>query len=340
MRRNGLATVAALLLFLPHSLPGEEILVIGANVWSGLTYQGVFSSGSFEEPGDRSFRFDLLSEEVQALDPDVAVFFEANPLPAYAERLSGLLEMDSLFYVRRGGYRVGPVGFPTNVREGTVVLADGRLELEDTGRRVLSGGFVTNVTSAQSGEVSHVVATRITLEERRVHLFAINLFSSPAADGGSLNRLLQAYLAGDLSGEAYRRRVELAVTGAERRLEEARGALSFINEVAGAEPAILLGTFYAPPDSPEVRLFFEAGFVDAWRQSGGITWDPVNNGNIDTEANPHVPGEAARIDYIMVRGDGIRVRSSEVILDEPTYGEYPSDHYGLAARIEVSPASE
>ena len=325
---------------MPYSLAGEEILVIGANVWSGLTYQGVVSSGSFEEPGDRSFRFDLLAQEVEALEPDLAVFFEANPLPSYAERLGGLLEMDSLFYVRRGGYRVGPVGFPTNLREGTVVLADGRLELEDTGRRVLSGGFVTNVTSAQSGEVSHVLASRITLEERQVHLFAVNLFSSPLADGGSLGRLLQAYLAGDLSGEEYRRRVDLAVTGAERRLEEARTALSFINEVAGAGPTILVGTLYAPPGSPEVRLFYEAGFEDAWRGSGGITWDPGNNNNIDTEANPQVPGEAARIDYIMVRGDGIRVQSSDVILDEPTYGEYPSDHYGLAARIEVSPASE
>jgi hypothetical protein len=340
VRRNGLATLAALLLLLPHSLAGEEILVIGANVWSGLSYQGFFSSRSFEEPGDRSFRFDLLSEEVRALDPDLAVFFEANPLPAYADRLAGPLEMDSLFYVRRGGYRVGPVGFPTNLREGTVVLADGRLELEDTGRRVLSGGFVTNVTSAQSGEVSHVVASRITLEERQVHLFAIKLFPSPVADSGSLNRLLESYLTGDLSGAEYRRRVDLAVIGAERRLEEARAALSFINEVAGAEPSILIGTLYAPPGSPEVRLFYEAGFADAWRGSGGITWDPANNNNIDPDANPHVPGEAARIDYIMVRGDGIRVQSSDVILDEPTYGEYPSDHYGLAARIEVSPASE
>lgn len=337
MRRYAFSIVFGLLAVL---LPGEEILVVGANVWSGLTYQGVLSTGSYEEPGNRSFRFDLLTEELRGLDPDVAVLFEANPLPRYADDIGSRLEMDSLFYVRRGGYRVGPVGFPTNLREGTVILAAGALEIEDAGHRRLSGGFVTNVTSAQSGEVSHVVATEITVAGRRVYLFGVNLFPSPLAGAEPLNRLLQQYLAGELSGSEYQRRVDLAVSGAERRLREARGAVTFINEIAGAEPAILVGTLSAPPGSPEVRLFVDAGFVDAWSRGGGVTWDPVNNGNIDIAANPHGPAEAARVDYIMVRGEGIRVRSSEIILDEPTFGEYPSDHYGIATRIEVSPASE
>jgi hypothetical protein len=337
VRRYALSLVFT---FLAVLLPGEEILVVGANVWSGLTYRGVLSTGSYEEPGNRSFRFDLLTQALGALEPDVAVLFEANPLPKYADDIGSLLEMDSLFYVRRGGFRVGPVGFPTNLREGTVILADGALELGDAGRRRLSGGFVTNVSSAQSGEVAHVVAAGITVGGRRIHLFAVNLFPSPLAGAEPLNRLLQRYLAGELSGEEYRRRVDLAVTGAERRLEEARTAITFINETAGADPVILVGTLSAPPDSPAVRLFIDAGFVDAWSRPGGITWDPENNSNIDFEANPHGPGAAARIDYVMVRGEGIRVRGSEIILDQPTYGEYPSDHYGLAARIEVSPASE
>ncbi|MFW5842617.1 MAG: endonuclease/exonuclease/phosphatase family protein [Spirochaetota bacterium] len=337
MRRYALSIVFGLLATL---LPGEEVLVVGANVWSGLTYKGALSSGSHEEPGSRSFRFDLLTEELRALEPDVAVLFEANPLPKYANDIGSRLEMDSLFSVRRGGYRVGPVGFPTNLREGTVILADGALELGEAGHRRLSGGFVTNVTSAQSGEVSHVVASEITVAERRVHLFAVNLFPSPLAGPEPLNRLLQRYLAGELSGEEYRLRVGLAVNGAERRLEEARTAVTFINETAGADPAILVGTLSAPPGSPEVRLFVDAGFVDAWSRPGGITWDPENNGNIDIEANPQGPAEAVRIDYIMVRGEGIRVRGAEIILDAPTYGEYPSDHYGIAARIEVSPAAE
>lgn len=337
MRRYVLSIVFGLLAAL---LPGEEVLVVGANVWSGLTYQGVLSSGSYEEPGNRSFRFDLLTQALREIEPDVAVLFEANPLPRYADDVGSDLEMDSLFYVRRGGYRVGPVGFPTNLREGTVVLADGALEIGDAGHRRLSGGFVSNVTSAQSGEVSHVVATEITVAGRRVHLFAVNLFPSPLAGAEPLNRLLQRYLAGELSGEEYRRRVDLAVTGAERRFEEAQVAVTFINETAGADPAILVGTLSAPPGAPEVRLFVEAGFVDSWSRPGGITWDPENNGNIDVEANPHGPAGPARIDYIMVRGEGIRALGSEIILDEPTYGEYPSDHYGIAARIEVSPASE
>ncbi len=315
-------------------------MLVGANVWSGLTYEGVFRSGSYEEAGGKAFRSDLLLQELAKIEPDVAVLFEANPLPRFGDRIAETLEMDSLFFVRRGGYRVGPVGLPINLREGTVVLADGRLELAEAERRRLSGGFVSNVTAAQSGEVSHIVGNRLTVEDRVVHLFAVNLFPSPLAGGPSLRALLEDYLAGEISGDEYRRRVHLAVAGAERRMEEAQKALTFINETAGAEPTILVGTFYAPPDSPEVRLFVDAGFDDAWLRSGGVTWDPGNNGNIDVSANPRVPAESSRIDYVMVRGDGIRVLGSELILDEPTYGVYPSDHYGIAARIQVTPATE
>ena len=321
-------------------LSAEEIVVAGANVWSGLTYRGFFRSGSYEEPGGQEFRFELLTEQLSAVEPDVAVLLEVNPLPRFASAVAERLEMDSIYYVRRGGYRIGAVGLPANLREGTVVLADEGLGLTDRGRTRLSGGFVGNVSSAQSGEVSHIVATEITVADRRVYLFAIKLFSSPLAGPASLSTLLQSYLAGEISGEDYRRRVDLAVTGAERRLNEARSAIAFINETAGADPAILVGSLAAPPTSPEISLFYEAGFIDSASRGGGVTWDPRRNSNIDSGINPYLPAESLRIDYIMVRGEGIRVRSSEIILDEPTYGVYPSDHYGIVTRIEVTPASE
>ena len=237
---------------LPRWLSAEEIVVAGANVWSGLTYRGFFRSGSYEEPGGQEFRFGLLTEQLSAVEPDVVVLFEANPLPRFASATAERLEMDSIYYVRRGGYRIGAVGLPVNLREGTVVAADRQLSLVDRGRRRLSGGLVGNVSSAQSGEVSHIVATEITVAGRRVHLFAVKLFSSPLAGSASLTNLLQGYLAGEISGDDYRRRVDLAVTGAERRLDEARGALAFMNEMAGAEPAILVGTLAAPPESTPV----------------------------------------------------------------------------------------
>jgi endonuclease/exonuclease/phosphatase family metal-dependent hydrolase len=112
----------------------------------------------------------------------------------------------------------------------------------------------------------------------------------------------------------------------------------------GELPPVVAGDFNAEPDSDEVRLFGGHKtappvdghlFVDAWRFAAPgapwATWD---------RANPHVARSGfpdSRIDYVFVgppaaSGAG-RVLDAERFGDRPVDGVWPSDHFGVCARI-------
>ena len=134
-----------------------------------------------------------------------------------------------------------------------------------------------------------------------------------------------------------------AKSGVEWRLGEARRMLAFIQRVAGGGPAILLGDFNALADSEEIGLLRQAGFLDAFELAGsgeGFTWDADGNPNIQLQRRTYpdeVPEDPRnkRIDYVFVRGSGLSVTRARVVLDRPLGGQYPSDHYGVLAEIEV-----
>jgi len=113
---------------------------------------------------------------------------------------------------------------------------------------------------------------------------------------------------------------------------------------ARSRPPVLAGDFNAAPDTDAVR--FITGrcslggrsmlLLDAWEQAGdgspGLTWD---------NANPFAAAvfePALRIDYVFAglphQATGVgRLGSARVVLDTPTGGVYPSDHYGVCADI-------
>lgn len=128
-----------------------------------------------------------------------------------------------------------------------------------------------------------------------------------------------------------------------RRLGEARKMLAFIERVAGDRPAILLGDFNALPDSEEIAMLLQAGFVDAFAVAGsdeGITWDEERNANIQLQRRTYpeeIPQDPRnkRIDYVFVRSSGLSVTRAMVVLDRPIEGLYPSDHFGVLVKIAV-----
>lgn len=323
----------------------ETIRVVSMNAWSGLTYRGVFSVGQYEEDAAREFRFEMVARQLAELDPDVIALNEINPLPSLARSIAESLQYAFVYRIRRGGVRIGPVGLPVNLREGDVILAREAYNLADAGSRNLTGGPAGNVASFQFGPASQVLATSLSLAGRTVHVFVTHWRGSEFDDAESLKELAELYAAGTLNGDEYAAAVADAVVGSRTRLEQAREALVFINQVAGHEPAILLGTLNALSDSAEIRVLEEAGFRDVWKEAGhghGYTWDPVTNSNILEYGSDIRPEHSRRrrIDYIFVRGDGIRVRSTSVVLDKPTFGMHPSDHYGVAADLEFAAPTE
>ena len=112
-------------------------------------------------------------------------------------------------------------------------------------------------------------------------------------------------------------------------------------------PPVLVGDFNAEPDSTEIRYVSglqsldgrSVYFVDAWRTAGdggrGLTWSNRND-----YARPWFEPDR-RLDYVFVgppRRDGVgRVLSCRVVGNQARDGIWPSDHFGVFARLESEP---
>ena len=108
-------------------------------------------------------------------------------------------------------------------------------------------------------------------------------------------------------------------------------------------PPILVGDFNAEPDSDEIRflrgltalggksVYFADAFAAAGDGSRGITFARRN----PFAAQVHEPDR--RLDYIFVRGPDDRYRGepldARVCFDATHGGVFPSDHFGVTARI-------
>jgi hypothetical protein len=220
------------------------------------------------------------------------------------------------------------------------LLADGDRELLHIGNRQLSGGAAGNLVAFQLGAASNVVAAQITVADRPVYVFTTRWTPSPHADRERMRSLVDDYDSGELAGEDLLRLMDEAVAGSRRRIEEAEKTLVYINEVAGQNPVVPLRSFHSLPGSDEVELLRSAGFVDVWQAVGrgaGHTDDPGSNSNIQSYELA-TSDQPERIDYIFIRGEDIVARNARLLFNRPTYGVFPSDHYGIYAELRVDPA--
>ena len=123
-------------------------------------------------------------------------------------------------------------------------------------------------------------------------------------------------------------------------LEVVRRVLAY----AATFPPILVGDFNAEPRSDEIRymggltslgsksrVYFQDAFADAGDGSPGYTFSRRN----PFAAPLREPDR--RIDYIFVRGRDDRFRGepleARVCFDAPVDGTYPSDHFGVTAKL-------
>lgn len=129
------------------------------------------------------------------------------------------------------------------------------------------------------------------------------------------------------------------------RVEQVRALVEHVAALAPIDgpPPVLLGDFNADPDSDEMRYLrgltplggTSVYFSDAWLATGhlepGYTYDRRNTYALRSRE------PSRRIDYIYVRGPDRHLRgeplTARVVLDEPTNGVWPSDHFGLFAEI-------
>ncbi|MFG2961541.1 RNA repair domain-containing protein [Streptomyces sp. NPDC048291] len=120
--------------------------------------------------------------------------------------------------------------------------------------------------------------------------------------------------------------------GADRRTAE----LARVAEgLAGVDAELLLlGDFNDGGGTPQLTL----GLRDAWSEVHGTddttpTFDPGRN---PLAAISSLTGRASRLDRVLLRGAGLRVRHAELCGDMPSpEGTYISDHYGVLAELAV-----
>jgi endonuclease/exonuclease/phosphatase family metal-dependent hydrolase len=117
------------------------------------------------------------------------------------------------------------------------------------------------------------------------------------------------------------------------RDEQARGVIEWLD---GADATVVVGDFNADPSEPAYARMLGAGFRSAYVEANGaepaVTWPSGLQGPaIDDD------GEPGCLDYIWLRGP-IRVVSARLVFDRPAVGDpglYPTDHFGVAARVEI-----
>jgi endonuclease/exonuclease/phosphatase family metal-dependent hydrolase len=336
--------VLFVVLCLPLFVSGETIRVVSINVWSGLTYRGAIRNGEYEDGRARSFRHELLIKDLKELDADIISINEANMLPGYARDVAAELEYDFIYHVRRGGLRIGPVGFPLNLREGDTILAKEELGLSYLGRSKLSGGAAGNVFSMQTGDVTQIVGGLVSVGGRKVYVFTTHWHKSEFAYRDNMVGFIDAFEQEHISESTLLDALRNAIEGKKRRLKDAADTVEYINGIAGEAPIILAGSFEALPGSEEIQLIKDAGFIDTFAVVGkgpGYTYDEKGNTNIAeyylNEKNDWKDPRQDRLDYIFVRGDTILALNSRTVFTTATYGVHPSDHYGVLTEISIEP---
>lgn len=104
------------------------------------------------------------------------------------------------------------------------------------------------------------------------------------------------------------------------RTQQATDLLDWLPD--DAVPRIIMGDFNAPLDDPGLRAFGLPRFASA-----------LPRGATATTLNPERGHKPRVIDHIFVERSKFVVTDAHIIGDTPVNGEYPSDHFGVVARV-------
>ena len=120
------------------------------------------------------------------------------------------------------------------------------------------------------------------------------------------------------------------------RDQQTASILDWLDDAPTADATIVMGDFNADPWEPSPVRLRAAGFRSAFEDANGgepvVTWPSgLQAPGMDTDGDPEC------LDYIWVRGT-VRVDSARLVFDRPDPEDptiYPSDHVGIATRLEI-----
>lgn len=122
----------------------------------------------------------------------------------------------------------------------------------------------------------------------------------------------------------------------DERLAQVEALLAWLEGTPPHEGMVVVGDFNADPREAAYARMREAGFRSAFRAANGaepgVTWPSgLQAPGMDTDGEPDC------LDYVWVRG-AVEVESAVLAFDRAAVGDptlYPSDHFGLAARLRI-----
>lgn len=351
----------------PVAPPRLRVLTI--NVWSGLDYEGFASFGEYEPRERRERRFAVLVDRIKALAPDVVFLQEVNTAARFASRLAGELGFTEIHQVVNGGIKLGPLGVPSNFKEGVAILARPSLRLRRHDVWKLSGpfGLFGDFLTFHFDEAIFSLVGKVLVDETPIYLVNVHLVASAADDAALFARFRETPEGRALSPDGFAAVVAETKSKNLRRLDEARKLLAGVRELPAGSPVIVAGDFNADPETPAVQAVLSAeGMIDTLGAASAgtpgaaperrITWDAGKNENIafssrpvNASGAPRPPlglldafdcGISRRLDYIVL-DKGFRredIVSSSVAVDAPEAGIHASDHYGVFAEIDLERA--
>ncbi|MBI4417877.1 MAG: BamA/TamA family outer membrane protein [Ignavibacteriales bacterium] len=327
----------------------QSLKVVTMNVWSGLDYRGTFSMGVYEPDSVREQRYRSLATELRRTQADVILLQECNPVNTLGSFFARELGYDWIRTRVNAGIKIGRLGLPVNLNEGLVILARKDLDLEFVDVWKLSEGFGApgNVISFHFTEQNVALVGRIKIGASSFIVINLHIPSDVPDDSASRQYLEDLVRTRNFSPAERTRAFKKLSDGARNRLGQVNRLLALVESHFHDTPLILGGDFNATEHSEEIRLLAEQ-FVHAVPAGDVMTWDPSNPNTAYSRRLPEDPdvldeldvwydGVPRFIDHVFF-GGGFRasdVQSVSVVVNKPTGGLYPSDHYGLLAEVSL-----
>lgn len=119
--------------------------------------------------------------------------------------------------------------------------------------------------------------------------------------------------------------------GAGKRAEQLADLVAFVQRTEGDAPGVIAGDFNVAAGQPELATLAAAGYDEAFSRLHPADPRPT--------LNPHYfPQDPRRIDHVYLQRERLVPLESRIVLDRPgVQGVWPSDHFGLYARIGFMP---
>jgi endonuclease/exonuclease/phosphatase family metal-dependent hydrolase len=277
----------------PTGIPMQQVKLLTYNTLHGLEPSGLTVKAS-ESKDARQARLDLQFRQLSAIQPDVMLLQEVNPLPEMAETYVSAMkgygiEYRAVHQVDACGVRLGPgLAVVPGLNNGLAVLAKSPLKLRKVEGLKLSGGFgrCDDYMGFQTGELRYALIAEVENPNTRRKFLTVSLHLHSGIERNAF--FIQKINEAVAKGRARREEVDAIVSAMEqdqeRRLAEIRLLVTEIQKIyaSGTYMGVLVGgDFNFEPDDPEYRELERVGLKDTYAMATAETevysLDPQRN---------------------------------------------------------------